>query len=136
MSDKKKNDETADPADEYGFEGEKGASGDKPWWQEAMRDMTLTGVASFFMSEDGIRRYLKEKNFPKELAGLFLDGVSRRKDDFYGLMAKEFGRVLGKIDLSREMEKFLEKHDVHLETKLSFERKKGLEDEDDEEEDK
>lgn len=128
---KKKND--SENSDEFGFENERASGEKQPWWQDAMRDMTLTGVASFFMSEDGIRRYLKEKNFPKELAGLFLDGVNRRKDDFYGLLAKEFGRVLGKIDLSREMEKFLEKHDVHLETKLSFERKKGIPNDEDEE---
>ena len=95
----------------------------KPWWQEAMRELTLTSLATFFMTEDSVRSYLREKKFPKELVGLLLDGVNRKKEDFYGLLAKEFGRVLSKIDLSRELEKFLERHKVHLEAKLSFERK-------------
>jgi hypothetical protein len=102
-----------------------GGGSERPWWQEAMREATLTGLATFFMTEDSIRSYLREKKFPKELVGLLLDGVSRRKEDFYGLLAKEFGRVLGKMDLSKELERFLERHEVKVEAKFSFERRHG-----------
>lgn len=104
-------------------EGQKEAGGDKPWWQEIARELTLTGLATFFMTEDSIRGYLREKKFPKELMGLFLDGVNRKKEDFYGLLAKEFGRVLSKIDMSRELERFLERHKIHFEAKIAFERR-------------
>ncbi len=88
-----------------------------------MRELTLTGLATFFMTEDSVRGYLREKKFPKELMGLFLDGMNRKKEDFYGLLAKEFGRVLQKIDIAREIERFLEKHDVKIEAKIAFDRK-------------
>ena len=103
--------------------GPEGGDSSKPWWQEAVRDFTLTGLAAFFMTEESVRNLLREKKFPKELMGLFLDGMSRKKEDFYALLAKEFGKVLGRIDLSKEMERFLERHNVHLEAKLSFEKK-------------
>ena len=96
---------------------------DKPWWAEAMREISMTGLATVFLTEDAVRKYLKERKLPKELMGLFLDGVSKRKEDVYALFAKEFGKVMAKVDLSREMEHFLERHNVHFEAKISFEKK-------------
>ena len=97
---------------------------EKPWFGEMMKELTLTGLATLFMTEDSVRSYLKEKKLPKELVGLVLDSISKKKDDFYGLLANEFGRVLAKIDLTQEMSKFLEKHSVSVEAKISFEPKK------------
>jgi len=73
------------------------------------------------MTEDSVRSYLKDKKLPKELVSLLLDGIGKKKDDFYGLLAKEFGRVLSKIDLTQEMSKFMEKHKMNVQ--ISFERK-------------
>jgi hypothetical protein len=103
------------------------ASGEKPWWSEIMKDITLTGLATIFMTEDSVRTFLKEKNLPKDLASLFLDGISKKKNDVYELVAKEFGKVLSKIDVTQEVGRFLEHHRVHLEAKVSFERKKPAE---------
>ena len=36
-------------------------SGEKPWWSEVMKEMTLTGLATIFMTEDSVRSYLKDK---------------------------------------------------------------------------
>jgi len=102
--------------EEKSFEGS-----EKPWWSEAVRDLTSAGLAAFFMTEDSVRSYLKEKKFPKEMVGLLLEGIKGKKDDLYGLIAKEVGRVLSKMDLSAELSKFLENHRVHLEAKISFE---------------
>jgi hypothetical protein len=99
---------------------------DKPWWSEMVKELTLSGLATVFMTEDSIRGYLKDKKMPKELVSLVMEGLSRKKDDFYGLMAKEFGRVLSKIDLSKEIGKFMETHQMSL--KISFEKKKDSND--------
>jgi len=98
---------------------------DKPWWSEMMKELTLTGLATVFMTEDSVRSYLKDKKLPKELASLVLENLGKKKDDFYGLMVKEFGKVLSKVDLKQEMRRFLETHQVNL--KISFEKKKGSE---------
>ena len=63
---------------------------DRPWWSEAVKEMTLTGLATIFMTEESVRTYLKEKKLPKELVSLVLESITKRKDDFYGLLAKEF----------------------------------------------
>lgn len=96
---------------------------DRPWWSETVKEMTLTGLATIFMTEESVRNYLKEKKLPKELVSLVLDSITKRKDDFYGLLAKEVGRVFSKVDIANELSKFLETHDVTL--NVSFKRKKG-----------
>lgn len=95
--------------------------GEKPWWSEMMKEITLTGLATVFMTEDSVRSYLKDKKLPKELVGALLDGLGKKKEDFYALFAKEFGKVLSKIDLSQELTKFMEKHKINIQ--ISFERK-------------
>lgn len=96
---------------------------DKPKWAEMMRGLAMSGLATYFMTEDAVKGYLKEMKLPKELASALLEGASKKKDDFYGLMVKEFGKVLSKIDVSQEVSKFLENHRISVEAKFSFEPK-------------
>ncbi len=98
---------------------------DKPWWAEAIKDISLTGLATVFMTEDSIRNYLKEKKLPKEIAALILDSVGKKKDDFYGLLAKEFGKMLSKTNLTEEWAKFLQTNKVHINATLTFEKKEN-----------
>lgn len=104
-------------------EKETGEGSEKRWWAEVVRDLTATGLATIFMTEDSVRSYIKEKKLPKELIAPLLEGFSKKKDDFYTLAAKEVGRVLSKIDISTEVGRFLEKHKIHFEAKVSFEPK-------------
>ena len=88
-----------------------------------MKDLTSAGLATIFMTEESVRNYLREKKLPKEFTGLFLDNMNKRKDDLYKVVGKEIGSFLSKIDLSKEMGKFLENHRIKFEGKVSFEPK-------------
>ncbi len=90
-----------------------------------MRELALGGLATYFMTEDAVKGYLKEMKLPKEVVALLLDGMSKKKDDFYGLLVKEFGRVLAKVDITQEVSKFLEMHHINVQAKFSFEPKSG-----------
>ena len=120
MANDDKDSEIKSETEESSSDTEKEGGG-KPWWSELMKELTLTGLATVFMTEDSVRSYLRDKKLPKELVSLVLDSISKKKDDFYGLLAKEFGRVLAKIDLSKEITKFMEQHRVHID--ISFEAK-------------
>lgn len=96
---------------------------EKPWWTEVMREMALSGLATVFMTEDMIRNQLKDLKLPKELIGMILENVGKKKEDLYATFAREFGKVLSKLDLSSEMTRFLENHDVTVEMKVSFQSK-------------
>ena len=116
MTEKKDNDKSM-PS----FEDEK----DKPWWTEVVKDVTAAGLATIFMTEEGVRGYLKEKKLPKELVSLFMEGFSRKKDGLYEMLTKEFGKVIAKTDINKELQKFLENHEVDIHAKVSFKKKEG-----------
>lgn len=105
--------------DKEGTEG-----GDRPKLSEMMKGLAMGGLATYFMTEDAIKGYLKDMKLPKEMANALLDGASKKKDDFYGLMVKEFGKVLSKVDVTQEVSKFLERH--HINVQVSFEPKAGV----------
>lgn len=98
-------------------------------WAEAVKEVAATGLAALFMTEDTVRSLLREKKLPKELVGQLLEGVSKKKDDLFSGIAAEFGKVLSRIDLVKEAEKLLETHDVHVEAKIAFTKRKKKENE-------
>lgn len=98
-------------------------SGERPWWSDAVKDMASAGLATLFMTEDSIRSYLREKKLPKELVSDLMDGIGRKKSDLYSLVAQEVTKVFSKIDVTKEMTRFLEEHKIAFEGKISFEPK-------------
>lgn len=96
---------------------------EKPWWSEVVKDVTLTGLATIFMTEEGVRNYLKEKKLPKEMVGQLIEGFGKKKDGFYEMLTREFGKMLSKVDLSKELEKFLENHEISVQAKVNFSKK-------------
>jgi len=88
-----------------------------------MRELALTGLATFFMTEDSVRKYLKELKLPKDVSGLLFETITKKKDDFYSMVAKEVGKVVGKVDIEEAVGKFLEKHEVHVTASVSFDPK-------------
>lgn len=105
--------------------GEQSGSSEKAWWSDTVRDFASAGIATLFMTEDSIRSYLREKKLPKEMVTDFLDSIGRRKNDFYSSISSEFGKVLSRLDLGRELKIFLEQHTIHFEGKVRFERKEN-----------
>lgn len=104
-------------------EKESGEGGERPKLSEMMKGLAMGGLATYFMTEDAIKSALKDMKLPKEMAAALLEGASKKKDDFYGLMVKEFGKVLSKVDVTQEVSKFLERH--HINVQVSFEPKMG-----------
>lgn len=96
-----------------------------PWWTDVMKEVTTMGLGTLFMTEEAVRNYLKDKKLPKDVVAALLDNVGKKKDDLYESMAKEFGRVLSKVDISKEVARFLETHKVHFEARMTFEPKES-----------
>lgn len=104
-------------------ENEKDESPDKRRLSEMMRELALSGLATYFMTEDAVKGYVKEMKLPKELVGVLLDGAGKKKDEMLGLMVKEFGKILAKVDVTTEVSKFLESHQITVQAKVGFEPK-------------
>ena len=56
--------------------------------------------------------------------GMFMEGVSKKKDDITGVVGSEVGKMLAKIDLSEELNKILKTHKIHFDIKVDFEPRK------------
>jgi len=95
----------------------------KSSWQDAIKELGMSGLATLLMTEDSIRNLIREKKLPKEMVGVLLDGLLKKKDDLYAIVGKEVGKVFAKVDLAKEVGKFLETHDVEVNAKLKFTRK-------------
>jgi len=121
----KHKDEWSEKKSEASEEGSSENTKEKPWWTEVVKDVTAAGLATIFMTEEGVRGYLREKKLPKELAGILLEGFSKKKDNLYEMLTREFGKVLSKMDISKEFQKFLETHEVDVNAKISFKKKEG-----------
>ena len=93
--------------------------------KDVVRELALTGIAAVFMTEDSIRKRLKELKVPKELMGMFMEGVAKKKDDLTGVIGNEVGKMLSNIDISEELGKVLKTHKIHFDAKISFEPKKA-----------
>ncbi len=95
----------------------------KTGWQEALKELGISGLATLLMTEDSIRNLLREKKLPKEMVGVLLDGLLKKKDDLYAVVGKEVGKVFAKVDIGKEVAKFLETHEVEVSAKLKFQRR-------------
>ena len=89
-----------------------------------VKELASQGLATYFLTEDVVKASIKDLKVPKELVGGMLEGLFKKKDEFYSLLVKEFGKVLSQVDLSKEITRFLETHEIKLEVKVKFEPKK------------
>lgn len=96
---------------------------EKPWWSEMFKDVTAAGLATLFMTEESLRGALRDKKLPKEIAALVLEGLSKKKDNLYEMLVKEFGKMLAKVDIQKELQKFLESHEIDIQAKVKFKKR-------------
>ena len=81
----------------------------------------FTGIGAVFMTEEAIRQTLTDLKLPQEMMKGVLKNAQRGKEEVLDIFRNEFHKVLERYDLSKEISKFLESHDV--EVKVTFHRK-------------
>lgn len=96
---------------------EESTEAEKIWWKDPVKEIALTGLAAVFMTEETVRSKLKDLKLPKELVSLLMENATKKRDEFYSRLAKEFSHWIAKVDIPKELGKFLETHDL----KISFE---------------
>ncbi|HKY64131.1 MAG TPA: hypothetical protein VJR29_12005 [bacterium] len=104
-----------------GFDEEK--SGKKGGLPEVAKRILLTGLGAIFMTEEGIRKSLGEMKMPKEAMGYVLDTVLKQKDELLTLVGGELSKFLSKIKVHEEVQKALSGLQLHLDAKLTFDKK-------------
>lgn len=105
------------------------------------RDLTkkiLTlGLGAYFLTEDTVRRYVKDAKIPRDIGKTITQNATKGKDELYGFVARELGSFLRQMDLQAELDRFVKSHKIRVNAEIEFlprESEGGAEGSDDEDE--
>jgi hypothetical protein len=90
---------------------------------DIFKKVLTTGVTAAFMTEEGIRSLLKDGSLPKEMVGNLLENAKNTKSEFVNSVKNELKSYLDKIDLSKEIDKIVEKYDFEIKATISLKKK-------------
>ena len=79
-----------------------------------------TGLGAIFLTEETVRNVLSDVKVPKEA---LVENIKKAKQDFVHILSGEIRNVLSKIDVSKEIQKLLETHSLHIKADIEFKPK-------------
>lgn len=109
---------------------------DKEQESEKERDLKLsdlikkvvnTGVGAAFMAEDVIRERMKEVSLPTDIVDGLVKTAKSTKEEFLKSAKTELNGFLDKINVTKEIERVLNKYDFEVNARISLRPKKGNE---------
>ncbi len=89
-----------------------------------LKKVLASGVTAAFMTEETVRSVLKDLPLPKEIVGGLVDNARNTKTEFIAGVKNELKSYLDKIDVSREIDKIIDKYDFEVKATISLKRKK------------
>ncbi|RMG09518.1 MAG: hypothetical protein D6731_19365 [Planctomycetota bacterium] len=84
------------------------------------KKIVTLGLGAYFLTEDTLRRYVKEAKLPRDVAKAITQNASRGKDELYGFIARELSNFLEKMDLQEEVDKFVKTHKIRINAEIEF----------------
>ncbi len=97
---------------------------------EALKKVFTTGVSAAFMTEESIRAYLGEVKLPKDILNLVLQSANKSKEEITQRVSKEAVAILQKIDVVKELSRFVETHKFKVQAEIEILKKDKKESED------
>ncbi|MFZ4714319.1 MAG: hypothetical protein ACOYL6_11420 [Bacteriovoracaceae bacterium] len=91
---------------------------------DVFKKVVSTGISAAFMTEEAVKGMMHDMPISKEAINSLLQNAKNTKEEFVGSIKNELKTYLDKIDVSKEIEKVLDKYDVEVNAKLSFTKKK------------
>ena len=91
---------------------------------DLIKKVLTTGVTAAFMTEEGVRAVLKDLPLPKDMVASLVDNAKSTKTEFVSSVKNELKTYLDKIDLSKELDKIVEKYDFQINATISLKKKK------------
>lgn len=90
---------------------------------DAFKKIVTVGLTGAFVAEETLRAYLGELKLPKEVINGLIQSAVRSKEEMASKITKEVMNMVGKIDLSKEVSKFLEGHSMKVSAEIEFIKK-------------
>lgn len=89
-----------------------------------LKKVLSTGVTAAFMTEESVRALLKDVPLPKDIVGGLVENAKNTKTEFVAGVKNELKTYLDKIDISKEIDKIVEKYDFEVKATISLKKKK------------
>lgn len=89
-----------------------------------LKKVLTTGVTAAFMTEESVRALLKDVPLPKDIVGGLLENARNTKTEFVAGVKNELKNYLDKVDLTKEIDKIVEKYDFQINATISLKKKK------------
>jgi hypothetical protein len=90
---------------------------------DILKKAVSTGISAAFMTEDAVKGILSDLPLPKELASGLLANAKESKEEFVNGIKNELKNYLNKIDISKEIDRVIEKYDFEISAKISLSKK-------------
>lgn len=83
-----------------------------------------TGISAAFMTEDTVKGLINDLPLPKEIVNGLLQNAKSTKNEFINSVKSELKDYLSQIDLSKEIDRIIEKYDIEVSAKVKLTPKK------------
>ena len=90
---------------------------------DIFKKVVTTGVSAAFMTEESVKNMVKDLPLPKDLVNSLLDNAKSTKTEFVTGIKNELKSYLDKVDISKEIEKIVEKYDFEIKATISLKPK-------------
>ena len=115
--------ESSKKTGEFGDESDSSEGGIGGKLGDALKKIVTVGLTGAFVAEESLRSYLGELKLPKEVINTLIQSAVRSKEEMASKITKEVMSMVGKIDLTKEVSKFLEGHRMKVSAEIEFIRK-------------
>lgn len=93
---------------------------DEEYPESLTRRILTLGLGAYFLTEDTVRRYVKDAKIPRNIAQGIVANASKGKDELYGFVARELSGFLKQMDLQAELDRFVRSHKVRINAEIEF----------------
>jgi hypothetical protein len=91
---------------------------------DIFKKVVNTGISAAFMTEDAVKNIIQDLPLPKEIANGLVQNAKHTKDEFISSVKTELKEYLDKVDLSKEVDRIIEKYDIEVNAKVKLTPKK------------
>lgn len=87
---------------------------------DIFKKVVSTGISAAFMTEDAVKNIIHDLPLPKEMVNGLLQNAKNTKTEFIASVKGELKDYLGKIDLSKEVDRIIENYDIEVNAKVKL----------------
>ncbi len=92
---------------------------------ELLKKLASTGLSAAFLTEDAVKQLKNDLPLPKDIVNNLLNHAKNSRDEFIVALKKELSARLDKVNISKEIEKIIDKYDFEVHSTIKLKKKKG-----------